>query len=204
MPEYKVTYFGSHGRASAICLLLAKAGADWEKSSPTPAEWKELKPTLGLLPVVTLADGTVLKDSIPTSRYLAGKFGFYPQDAIIAHRIDVVTAHTGDTFNALAAAMFAGDQKDTDLKKWMEVTLPAYFAAHEEILGKQKWFAGGSLTLADFWAGSLYVDHFTNEGNPNYAAYQGVIKAFPNFIRFGEDFRAENKAHLDSRKPSPM
>jgi glutathione S-transferase len=86
----------------------------------------------------------------------------------------------------------------------MEETLPAYLAAYDEILRKQKWFAGDSLTLADFWAGAFYVDHFTNEGHPNYAAYQDVIKAFPNFIRWGEDFRAENKAHLEARGPSPM
>jgi glutathione S-transferase len=44
--EYTVKYFGVNGRGSAICMMLAKAGADWEKVTLTGEEWGALKPTL--------------------------------------------------------------------------------------------------------------------------------------------------------------
>lgn len=72
MPEYKVYYFGTyHGRASAIKCQLAHAGADWEDVAVSQVEWPVLKPRMISLPVVKLEDGSMLRDSIPTSRYIA-------------------------------------------------------------------------------------------------------------------------------------
>jgi len=42
----------------------------------------------GGLPVVHLADGTMLSESIPTAKFMAKKLGFYPEDALLAHRCD--------------------------------------------------------------------------------------------------------------------
>lgn len=95
MPEYTLRYFNMHGRGSAMCHMLAKAGADWEKVGLSGDEWKALKPTLPAgtgMPLVTLADGTILYESIPTSRFIAQKFGFYPEDPLTAWRTDVVSA----------------------------------------------------------------------------------------------------------------
>ena len=44
MPEYKLTYFGLHGRASAMCLMLSHAKADWELVTVNGEQWGVLKP----------------------------------------------------------------------------------------------------------------------------------------------------------------
>ena len=85
MPEYRLYYFANmHARASAIKCQLAHANADWEDIEVPGAEWSQHKPEFGAMPVVRLADNTLLKESIPTSRYLAKVFGQYPEDALAA------------------------------------------------------------------------------------------------------------------------
>jgi hypothetical protein len=91
MPDYTVKYFGINGRASTLCFMLAHAGADWEKVSIEQGEWPALKPTLGALPVLETG-GKVFKEAVPTSRFLARKLGFFSEDPLIAHRIDVIVA----------------------------------------------------------------------------------------------------------------
>ena len=91
MPEFKITYFGLHGRASAMRFMLALSKADWENCVVTGEQWKELKPKYGGLPVVHLAGSeTWLDESVPTSRYIAKRVGYYPEDATVAWRTDVV------------------------------------------------------------------------------------------------------------------
>ena len=98
--DYTITYFEFHGRASVLCFMCHKANASWFKKALTFPEWGELKKKQGGgLPVVTLADGTMLSESIPTAKFMAKKLGYYPEDALLAHRCDY-------TVNAFTEAYF--------------------------------------------------------------------------------------------------
>ena len=91
--DFTVTYFEFHGRASAMCMMLQLANASWEKKVLTVPEWGEVKKTQGGgLPVVTLADGNLLQESVPTAKLVAKKLGFYPDDNLKAHRCDFTVA----------------------------------------------------------------------------------------------------------------
>jgi glutathione S-transferase len=59
----------------------------------------------GGLPVVTLKDGTMLSESVPTARLLAKRTGFYPEDPLLAHRCDFTTSAFWDANNKLFDAI---------------------------------------------------------------------------------------------------
>jgi glutathione S-transferase len=62
-----------------------------------------------------------------------------------------------------------------------------------------KWLAGDKITLADFWIGSILVDLWTNDGNPNSAGFKTALEASPNFTRWAADFKTENAGWIASR-----
>ena len=78
-----------------------------------------------------------------------------------------------------------------------------YIAMLEPVLARQQWICGHKMTVIDFWAGSLYCDKFDNESNLNgntRACWAKVLKKYPNFKRFGEDFKKENASWLAKRE----
>jgi hypothetical protein len=51
--DYTLTYFGFHGRGSAMCFMMSRANANWEKKALTFPEWGALKAKQGGgLPVI--------------------------------------------------------------------------------------------------------------------------------------------------------
>jgi len=100
--DFTVTYFEFHGRASAMCMMLEKAGASWEKNALTFPQWGEMKKKQGGgLPVVHLKDGTMLSESLPTAKCIAKMNGFYPEDPLLAHRCDYTVNAFTEANNAL-------------------------------------------------------------------------------------------------------
>lgn len=54
--------------------------------------------------------------------------------------------------------------------------------------------------MVDFWVGSMYCDKFINENaGGNQDCYAKCKQMFPNFVRYGEDFKNENAAYLAKR-----
>ena len=92
---------------------------------------------------------------------------------------------------------------DAKIKAVIEGKAADYFTKLEAILAKSKFICGDKLTVIDFWAGSFYFDRCINQGNPNkttLACWAELLKKYPNFKRFGEDFRKENCDWLEKRK----
>ena len=122
-------------------MMLAKSNASWFKKVLTFQEWTELKKKQGGgLPVVTLADGTMLSESIPTSRYIAKKCGFYPGDALLAHRCDFTVGAFTDAYFAFFDAVTSKDNEK--ISAVVNEKFPAFLNKIEEGLGKMKWMAG--------------------------------------------------------------
>ena len=45
MPNYKLTYFNSKGRAELTRLILAQAGVEYDDNRITTEEWQKMKPS---------------------------------------------------------------------------------------------------------------------------------------------------------------
>ena len=61
---------------------------------------------------------------------------------------------------------------------------------------------GENISIADFWIGAMYTDKCFNKENPNkeiVKPWERLLKNFPNFKRFGEDFKKENAKWLAKR-----
>ena len=154
------------------------------------------------LPVVTLPDGSQLAESIPTSIYYGKKFGQYPRDPAVAHTMESLLTAFPEVFGALGAAHFSKD--NNKIASSINEKADAYIAKLEPILKKSKFLCGDTLTVVDFWVGAMYCDLATNAANDNkvtLATWAAVLRKYPNFKRFGEDFKRENADWLNKRAP---
>jgi|TARA_B110001450_G_scaffold132123_1_gene124176 hypothetical protein len=58
--------------------------------------------------------------------------------------------------------------------------------------------------MIDFWVGAMICDKMMNDSNDKNPIFSKVVKDFPNFYRYADDFIKENKAWLDRREKFPM
>ena len=100
--------------------------------------------------------------------------------------------------------MGPAEGKAENFAKFTSESFSVYLAKHEEYLATNKWLAGDKISLGDFWFGALYVDHLTNEANPNAAVWAPIMAKYPNVARWGADFREENKVWLAARPAGAM
>jgi glutathione S-transferase len=113
----KVHYFSGYGRAEAIRMLLAHAKVEFEDVHYTFETLPALKETgnleFGQVPAVEI-DGKWYAQSTSILRMLGKKYGYYPDDAFEAWRVDSTIDALGDLLNAYYKAAFAPTE---ELKK---------------------------------------------------------------------------------------
>ena len=87
MSELKVYYFNMMGRGECIRFLLHHAGVQFDDIRIESKDWPALKPTMvgNSMPNIELPDGTKLGATNAIMRYLGAKYGYYPQDTIMAY-----------------------------------------------------------------------------------------------------------------------
>lgn len=90
-----ITYFPAPGRAELSRVLYAMAGVEFDDVMLSGEQWGELKvkgtvPLGNQLPFLTLADGTMLTQSLAFARYVAKCTGMYPEDPILAQKTDAI------------------------------------------------------------------------------------------------------------------
>ena len=111
----KIYYFDLFGRAEAIRMTLWKAGVEYEDIRVTGDAWKELKESGKLdfsqIPMVELADGTRLFQSIPIVNYFGAKYGLKPTDPMVNYKGEKAVEHVGGDFvgKHIMKVMFASD-----------------------------------------------------------------------------------------------
>jgi glutathione S-transferase len=86
----KFTYFNVAGKGDAPRLALAHGGIPFTDNRVAFPDWAALKPStpFGQLPIIRLADGTVLSQQRAILRLIGKETGLYPTDALAAARVD--------------------------------------------------------------------------------------------------------------------
>ena len=90
LQDCKLTYFGIPGRGEASRLALTLGGIKFTDHRISFADWKGIKPTMtwGSVPVLTLADGTVIAQQRAILRLIGKETGTYPTDSVAAAKVD--------------------------------------------------------------------------------------------------------------------
>ena len=145
-----------------------------------------------------------LQDIVSTTNYFGRILGQYPRDPEVAHMMERLQTEVASVIFDLSMAHLK--QTDAEYKACVEAKAVPFIAKLEPLLAKMKWICGDKLTVVDFWAGALYCDKAANPVNKNAnhtACWATVLQKYPNFKRFGEDFKAANADWLNKRTDLP-
>jgi glutathione S-transferase len=156
MQKYTLTYFDIRGRAEPSRLVLAYAGVEYADHGVDGEEWQRIKPNspLGQLPLLVehRADGDrTWPQSMAILRHLARVHGLegkdederFAADVACETAVDARAAHT--TFKR---SLESGT--DEGKAKYLKETASNHLARFEKLLQDRQWFAGNSVTYADF------------------------------------------------------
>ena len=167
----KVHYFPGYGRAEAIRMILAHAKVPFENVNYTfetlPAAKASGNLEFGQLPVLE-NDGKFYAQSGAILKFLGAKYGYYPQDAFTAWRIDSTLDSVNDLVQAYYKAAFTQDEEakkelfktfyETTYTKWLEV-----ISNRLKANSSQKYIVGDKITIADIQLAALAYSTFLNE-----------------------------------------
>ena len=208
---YKLHYFAGYGRGEAIRMLLSHAKQELEEVHYTFETVGEAKASgnleFGQLPVLE-HDGKFYAQSTAILRALGKIYGYYPEDAYTAWRVDSTLDAIGDLLNAFYKGAFAPneDLKKTLMAAFFETSLPNFLAAIQkriETNTTQEFIIGDKLTIADFALAAVAYSSFLNENNPARADQMAIVEKFPVALKYFQGLGEHVKEHLQARKPSP-
>ncbi|XP_072050673.1 hematopoietic prostaglandin D synthase-like [Amphiura filiformis] len=153
MPQYKLIYFNSKGRAELPRLLFAYADVEYEDFRFANREefLEKIKPNMptGRVPVLEI-DGKLYPESGAIFRYLATEFKLYGKDNVEALQIDGVVETMNDILQVLTKIFYENDEaKKAELqKKAAAEDIPVVLSLLEKLAGGDV-FVGDSITAAD-------------------------------------------------------
>jgi glutathione S-transferase len=102
--KFTLHYFGGYGRAEALRIMLNHANVDFTDHRFGFDAWPALKPTMvgGSVPNIEFADGTKIGATNAIMRMFGAKYGYYPEDPMMAYQNDFLTDLYYDYFDAFA------------------------------------------------------------------------------------------------------
>mmetsp|Transcript_9250 Transcript_9250/g.21490 ORF Transcript_9250/g.21490 Transcript_9250/m.21490 type:complete len:244 (-) Transcript_9250:159-890(-) len=189
LPNCKLIYFPVSSRGEAVRLALHLADIPFEDKRVGFAEWGALKPTTpwGSLPVLELADGTVVGQSRAITRFVGRRTNLYPSDDLLAALADECMDGADDVMSVTMREGLGLSGAEKAQKRQLACQPGgATFVACQRVealyeraarrLGHQGPYLTGELTVAD-----LYV--FACTGHTVSGFFDGVepgfITAFP-------------------------
>jgi len=214
MATYKLSYFNLRGLAEGSRLLFALAGVHYEDfrfpfskkedGSFARTEWEaaknDAKYTWSKVPILEYTDGghtTVVAQSKAIERFLARRFGFYGRTDVESALIDGVCEEITDARlgyqsasskdDAVKAAGVTVEQNKTHLHKFLTEDLPNFLTLFEKVLGKNDYFVGGHVSLADVQLFSL-LTHYSMPADTvaKFAGLQSLVKRISENARIKE------------------
>jgi len=203
----KLYYFDIYGRAESIRFLLSHAKVEYENvnAGPIMADLKKDKLEFGQVPLLETADGHSFVQSWAILRYLGRTYGYYPNEAELAWKIDSTIDAVEDYFAAYFKFNFESNEEKKAIFKeaWLK-NLPIWVAAIEKRLEANggKYIAGDKITIADFALGAVAFNLLLNEANPHYAETMPFIKDHEVLKKYANGLKEDLGAHLSTR-PTP-
>jgi len=195
MTNCKLTYFDfSGGRGEPIRIAMHAAGITFEDNRLTSADFGKIRQDLrfNALPVFEI-DGVAVTQSNAICRYVGKLAGLYPKDSLQAlfcdeamDAVEDVSGRIGQTLGLKGEELRLAREKLAD--GWLTVFLKGLGGLLER--GGGRYFAGGSLTVADLkvlmntrWLRSGVLDHLPKDlvdrVAPNLVEHQARIEAEP-------------------------
>jgi len=190
MPNYKLTYFNSRGKAETIRMLFAEANVQYEDNRLDRANWPNLKPTMpfGQVPVLEV-DGKVLPQSKAIAKYVAKELHLDGKNSLEAAFCDAYVEGVDDVARHMMAYRMEKDpQKKEELyQKFKEEHAKPFLDRYEKFLSDNGsgFFVGQSLTWADIYIYDALLklkskDAQAIEQHPKLKAFITAIESRPN------------------------
>ena len=154
----KLYYFDLYGKGECIRMALHHAKIDYEDIRVTFESWGELKASgkfpFGQLPMLELADGTVMTQSVAIMNYLGAKHNIRPQDPLACYQGEKACEYLWNDFwskkNVGAVLLFAGpDGREEKMKTLTEDIIIAFDQMAKNCV-QGKFVAGDELSIYDF------------------------------------------------------
>lgn len=149
----RLTYFDTPGRAEPIRLAFHLAGIKFEDRRLTGEQWMAMMSTAPATGLPFLEMGTtIMTQSQAILRYVGKLAGLYPDDSILAAKVDELLGIMEDIAQEIIPSMFIEGPEKTAMRKVLaEESLPRWFERLESRLRKNggNFFVGNSLTIAD-------------------------------------------------------
>lgn len=154
----KLTYFGLAGRGDPIRLALAHGGVEFTDNRVSFPDWGAMKSgtPFGQLPVLELADGSMISQMKAILRLIGKETGSYPKDDLAAARVDELMDAIDDISQLVNAAGRGMEQAEKEAARKEAVSsgsvfnlltnIEAYISKH----GQDGFCIGDSPTIADF------------------------------------------------------
>ncbi|CEM13713.1 unnamed protein product [Vitrella brassicaformis CCMP3155] len=202
MGKLTLYYFPLRARNEIPQLTLAGGGVDYEYVSILFDKWAEFKDKTFLkqLPMLVLPDGTEICQSGAIVRYIAqiASPRLVPDDPVKAAYVDMIFEMCQDKRVQVIdpiCNMYSGEQFKTEKETVLGHLQDNYLPCWTKLLGDKKFFAGDSVTYADFAV--FHILENTQNVEPNVlskwsemSAWYERVKGLPGIKQF-----------LDSRPP---
>eukprot|EP00920_Eleutheroschizon_duboscqi_P037128 GHVT01088908.1.p1 GENE.GHVT01088908.1~~GHVT01088908.1.p1 ORF type:complete len:212 (-),score=32.20 GHVT01088908.1:466-1101(-) len=175
----RLTYFDSKAKAESVRLAFFIGGVEFEDKRVSREEFGAMKESLpfGQLPILTLADGSQMAQSLAILTYAAKQAGLLPEDPLQLAKVMQVLLTLDDIVSKFSPSMYEKDpEKKLEMRKVLAgETLPFWLSRLDRLIegeGKDAHSVGNTLTAADL---QLYVII-------NWLCLSGVIDGIPKDV----------------------
>jgi len=187
MPDYKLTYFNTEGRAELTRWCFEYGGIPYIDERIEGSTWAQRKKEIpgGQVPVL-FVDGKPLPESIAIARYVAKQAGLVPQDDLQAAHCDaLVDALNGLQNDIYMKVIFSKDEPAEKQRVLLEDVVPnkvnPVLTRLNERLASRDWFISDKVTWADLQI-SLMIGSLTDR-------VPDMLRNYPHVRKVVDDIR---------------
>ena len=185
MSALKLYYFDMAGRAEPIRMTLTLGKVAFEDIRLSQEEFGKLKQEgkfpLGQVPCLEI-DGKMLPQSTAILRFAGRKAGFYPDDPLLAAKVDAAIDAGNDIVPKVVAVLFGPEEGKAAAIKALTEFAPTYFKNMENLLKantSQKYIAGDKPTIADCLSFTFAVGFLYEKENPMAPILREALETAP-------------------------